>query len=31
MTGGDSCPGVAGLGWEAVVKACGVAVAMLQG
>ena len=28
---GNSCPGLHSLGWEATVKACGVAVAMPQG
>ena len=31
FTAGNFCPGVAGLGWEAMVKACGVAMAMPQG
>ncbi len=31
MTGGNSCPGLGGLGWEAMVKAYGVAMAMPQG
>ncbi len=28
---GNSCPGLSSLGWEAMVKACGVAMAMPQG
>jgi hypothetical protein len=31
ITGGNSCPGLCRLGWEAMVKCCGVAVAMPQG
>ena len=28
---GNFCPGLGGLGWEATVKCCGVAVARPQG
>jgi hypothetical protein len=28
---GNSCPGLSSLGWEAVVKDCGTAMAMPQG
>jgi hypothetical protein len=28
---GNFCPGIGGLGWEAMVKGCGVAMARPQG